>query len=83
MRVTAVRLPPTQTLARIVECNHFQDAEAFLKTGDSAAASARSCAKASLRINSALFVVITEDRVFRGSDSRQTGREVQRLAGAT
>src|ERR1051325_4624376 len=25
-------LPPTQTLARIVDCNHFQDAESFLKT---------------------------------------------------
>ena len=26
-------LPPTQTLGRIVECNHFQDAPAFLRNG--------------------------------------------------
>ena len=25
-------LPPTQTLGRIVDCNHFQDAEAFLRS---------------------------------------------------
>ena len=42
-------LPPTQTLARIVDCNHFQDAQAFLKHGASAAVSAPSCAKAYLR----------------------------------
>ncbi len=46
-------LPPSQTLGRVVACNNFQDARAFLgepvtkPSAASAAGSARSCAKAS------------------------------------
>ena len=63
-------LPPSQTLARVVVCNHFQDARAFL--GESAAndhpAGQRGRQRAVIRegvyaINPALFVVITEDAV--------------------
>jgi uncharacterized membrane protein YqiK len=67
-------LPPTQTLARIVDCNHFQDAQAFLRNGG-----ARGRQRAILRegvfaINGALFVVITEDRVFSGPIREKEGK---------
>ena len=51
-------LPPSQTLGRVVDCNNFQDARAFLvgattpkaeSHAASAAGSGRSCAKASMR----------------------------------
>src|SRR4026208_550785 len=59
-------LPPTQTLARIVDCNHFQDAQAFLRNGG-----ARGRQRAILRegvfaTNAALSGVLTEVRVFSG-----------------
>jgi uncharacterized membrane protein YqiK len=63
-------LLPSQTLARVVDCNNFQDARAFLATGQ------RGRQRAILRegvyaINVALFVVITEDVVFHlNVDSR-------------
>jgi uncharacterized membrane protein YqiK len=66
-------LPPSQTLGRVVECNNFQDARAFL--GDGAGEETeisrgqRGRQRAILRegvyaINPALFVVITEDAVY-------------------
>ena len=67
-------LPPSQTLGRVVACNNFQDARAFLgdsrrartsRSAASAAGSGPSCAKASTPSTSALFVVITEDAVYR------------------
>src|SRR5262245_41790306 len=63
-------MPPSQTLARVVHCNNFQDARAFL--GESAAndepAGQRGRQRGVLRegvyaINPALFVVMTEDAV--------------------
>src|SRR6185437_11084601 len=56
-------LEPSQTLARVVDCNHFQDARKFLMHGQ------RGRQRAILRegvyaINPALFVVITEDTVY-------------------
>lgn len=66
-------LPPSQTLGRVVECNNFQDARAFLgEAADNAEASRRGQRgrqRAILRegvyaINPALFVVITEDAVY-------------------
>jgi uncharacterized membrane protein YqiK len=67
-------LPPTQTLARIVDCNHFQDAAAFL-----AHSGERGRQRAILRegvyaINLAVFVVITEDRVFTGPIREREGK---------
>jgi uncharacterized membrane protein YqiK len=63
-------LEPSQTLARVVECNNFQDADAFLGVGKSEPAGQRGRQRAILRegvyaINLALFVVITEDAVYR------------------
>jgi hypothetical protein len=66
-------LPPSQTLGRIVECNNFQDARAFLANAGARAPGAlggqRGRQRSILRegvyaINPALFVVMTEDAVF-------------------
>jgi predicted Zn finger-like uncharacterized protein len=66
-------LPPSQTLGRVVPCNDFQDARAFLGepgAPESAPRGQRGRQRAILRegvyaINPALFVVITEDVVYR------------------
>lgn len=63
-------LSPSQTLARIVPCNNFQDAAAFLEpSGEQQPRGQRGRQRAILRegvyaINPALFVVITESRVY-------------------
>ena len=59
-------LPPTQTLGRIVDCNHFQDAEAFLQADGQRGRQRAILREGVFAINLALFVVITEDRVFAG-----------------
>jgi uncharacterized membrane protein YqiK len=67
-------LPPSQTLARVVPCNNFQDAHTFLgQSGDEEAGTVhgqRGRQRAILRegvyaINPALFMVITENAVYR------------------
>ena len=67
-------LPPSQTLGRVVPCNNFQDAHAFLgeaaEDGAEIVLGQRGRQRAILRegvyaINPALFVVITEDAVYR------------------
>src|SRR5437763_15965700 len=66
-------LQPSQTLGRVVGCNYFQDARAFLgetATEDTTQVGQRGRQRAILRegvyaINLALFVVITEDVVYR------------------
>jgi uncharacterized membrane protein YqiK len=60
-------LPPSQTLGRVVDCNNFQDARKFL--GDSKAGQ-RGRQRVIIRegvyaINLALFVVVTQDSVYR------------------
>jgi uncharacterized membrane protein YqiK len=65
-------LQPSQTLGRVVPCNNFQDARAFLgdsSSEDDALVGQRGRQRAILRegvyaINLALFVVITEDVVY-------------------
>src|SRR5262249_54071421 len=66
-------LPPSQTLGRVVDCNNFQDARAFLGETDGKETNTlrgqRGRQRAILRegvyaINPALFVVITEDNVY-------------------
>jgi uncharacterized membrane protein YqiK len=63
-------LPPSQTLARVVECNNFQDARAFLgeSAHDDRPVGQRGRQRGVLRegvyaINPALFVVMTEDAI--------------------
>jgi uncharacterized membrane protein YqiK len=65
-------LPPSQTLGRVVSCNDFQDARAFLGEADDkgqVVPGQRGRQRAIIRegvyaINPALFVVITEDNVY-------------------
>jgi uncharacterized membrane protein YqiK len=78
-------LPPSQTLAQVVPCNNFQDARSFLGEGDDAVRGQRGRQRAILRegvyaINPALFVVITEDAVYR-LPSLITAREAEVVAG--
>jgi uncharacterized membrane protein YqiK len=66
-------LLPSQTLGRVVPCNNFQDARAFLSEGageEVGQRGQRGRQRAILRegvyaLNLALFVVITEDDVYR------------------
>lgn len=68
-------LAPEQTLGRVVSCNHFQDARAFLQgeangAKPTAPAGQRGRQRAILRegvyaINLALFVVLTDDSAYR------------------
>ncbi len=62
-------LQPSQTLARVVPCNNFQDARAFLSEAEGEVGQ-RGRQRAILRegvyaVNLALFVLITEDVVYR------------------
>jgi len=59
-------LPPTQTLARIVDCNHFQDANAFLRREGQRGRQRAILREGVFAINLAQLVVITEDKVLTG-----------------
>jgi uncharacterized membrane protein YqiK len=81
-------LPPSQTLGRVVDCNNFQDARTFLlgegKTEDADRLGQRGRQRAILRegvyaINFALFVVITEEAVYRLEF--QGRRELEAMVG--
>src|ERR1700758_2011011 len=61
-----VPLEPIQTLGRNVESNHFQDAIAFLEAGGQRGRQRGILREGVYAINLALFVIITEDRVFSG-----------------
>ena len=67
-------LPPTQTLGRTVDCNHFQDARAFLQGGGQRGRQRAFLREGVYAINLALFVVVTEDRCTRaGARRRRAG----------
>lgn len=59
-------LAPTQTLANVVPCNNFQDARAFLENSGQRGRQRGMLREGVYAINLALFVVITEDRVYSG-----------------
>ncbi len=59
-------LPPTQTLGRHVASNYFQDAAAFLKAGGQRGRQRDLLREGVYAVNLALFVVITEERVYSG-----------------
>jgi len=54
-------IPPSRILGRIVECEHFQDAGAFLKNGGEKGRQLGVLTAGSYRINPALFTVITSE----------------------
>src|ERR1043166_4282886 len=75
-------LPPSQTLSRVVACNNFQDARAFLQGTEETGRGQRGRQRTILRegvyaINPALFIVISEDAVFRLP--QQESRELETL----
>lgn len=59
-------LKPIQTLGRHVECNAFQDAVAFLQGGGQRGRQRAILREGVYAINLALFVVLSEDRVYSG-----------------
>jgi uncharacterized membrane protein YqiK len=61
-----VPLEPIQTLGRNVDSNHFHDAIAFLEAGGQRGWQRGVLREGVYAINLALFVVITEERVFSG-----------------
>ncbi len=77
-------LSPSQTIGRVVACNNFQDARAFLGEGPDGERGQRGRQRAFLRegvyaLNLAVFVVLTEDNVYRLPS--QEPREVETLLG--
>src|SRR6201989_2938176 len=61
-----VPLEPTQTLGRNVASNHFQDAIAFLESNGQRGRQRGVLREGVYAINLALFVVISDERVFSG-----------------
>jgi uncharacterized membrane protein YqiK len=59
-------LAPDQTLGRVVDCNHFQDARRFLDDGGQRGRQRAVLREGLYAINTALFVVITEDAISAG-----------------
>jgi len=57
-------LAPSQTLARVVECANFQDAEKFFRNNGQRGRQRSILREGVYAINLALFYVITEDRVY-------------------
>ena len=59
-------LPPTQTLGRTADGNHFQDARGFLTKGGQRGRQRAILREGVFAVNLAQFVVITEERVLSG-----------------
>ena len=59
-------LSPMQTLGQTINSNHFQDALAFLNSGGQRGRQRAILREGVYAINLALFVVITDDKVFSG-----------------
>ena len=59
-------LPPTQTLGKVVDCNNFQDAAAFLDHQGQRGRQRGLLREGVYAINVALFVVITESQAYSG-----------------
>jgi uncharacterized membrane protein YqiK len=59
-------LAPVQTLGRVVACNNFQDARAFIGAGGQRGRQRAILREGVYAINLALFVVVAEDRVYQG-----------------
>jgi uncharacterized membrane protein YqiK len=68
-------LPPNQTLGSTVECNAFQNATAFLVNGGQRGRQRAILREGVYAINQALFVAITEERVFAGPIRTEEDRQ--------
>jgi uncharacterized membrane protein YqiK len=67
-------LPPTQTLGKVIPCNSFQDARAFLTQGGQRGRQRAIIREGLYALNLALFVVITEDGVYSGPIHESDGK---------
>jgi uncharacterized membrane protein YqiK len=79
-------LAPTQTLASRVNCNSFQDSVAFLGAGGQRGRQRAILREGVYAINTALFVVITDNRVYAGpvkdvEDKRYNAWQAELQAG--
>ena len=63
-------LPPEQTLGRTMDCNSFQNAAAFLSGNGQRGRQRAILREGTYAINTALFVVITEQVVYAGNLSK-------------
>jgi uncharacterized membrane protein YqiK len=57
-------LPPTQTLARTVECNNYQDVRSFLANGGQKGVQRAILREGTYAINTAQFVVLTQQELY-------------------
>ncbi len=64
-------LPPTQTLGVTIDCNHFQDARAFLCNGGQRGRQRAFLREGVYALNLALFVVISETEVYNGPGNKK------------
>ena len=69
-----VPLEPVQTLGRNVECNHFQDAIAFLEAQGQRGRQRGILREGVYAVNLALFVIVTQERVFSGPVRESTDK---------
>ncbi|MCB9685567.1 MAG: hypothetical protein H6735_11045 [Alphaproteobacteria bacterium] len=70
-----------QTLGRVVACNDFQDARAFLSSGGQRGRQRAILREGVYAINLAQFVVLTRDRVYAGPLSRGLEKELRGWQG--
>jgi uncharacterized membrane protein YqiK len=73
-------LPPTQTLAGNVTANDFQDVAAFLRSGGQRGPQRKILREGTYAINTAQFVVITNDRVYFLALDAADGDTFKRMA---
>lgn len=83
-------LPPVQTLGRIADCNGFQEATAFLQNGGQRGRQRGILREGVYAINTAVFMVLTENGVHTGPIASEENRmaqhwleELQRQSGFT
>ena len=70
-------LTPVQTLGKVVGCNNFQDARAFLEAGGQRGRQRAILREGVYAINLSLFVVITESGVYCTEQDQSNGRTLQ------
>jgi len=73
-------LPPTQTLASNVTANDFQDVSAFLRSGGQRGPQRKILREGTYALNTAQFVVITNERVYFLSFDPSEGETFKRMA---
>ncbi len=77
---TGEALGPSQTLGRVVECNHYQDVRAFLEQAGQKGRQRAILREGVYAINLAVFSVITEDGVFAIDKTSDIGKWHQHLS---